>query len=86
MNMTTVFVEGDPYLAYQPAFSKSLPVQLFVNGITITLLIVLLFHLLCESSTFSSMDVVADTIVQSPRSTTTLSPRSTTASNSSLSS
>ena len=38
----------DPYLAYQPAFSKSLPVQLFVNGITITLLVVLLFHLLCE--------------------------------------
>ncbi|ORX38325.1 hypothetical protein BD324DRAFT_655690 [Kockovaella imperatae] len=41
-----IFVLGDPYLAYQPDFSKSLPVQLFVNGVTMTLLIVLLLHLL----------------------------------------
>ncbi|TXT08867.1 hypothetical protein VHUM_02995 [Vanrija humicola] len=36
----------DPYLQYQPAFSYSLPIQLLVSGITLTLLVVLLIHLL----------------------------------------
>ncbi|WVQ79711.1 hypothetical protein IAT38_001811 [Cryptococcus sp. DSM 104549] len=36
----------DPYLQYQPAFSYTLPIQLLVNGITLTLLCVLLIHLL----------------------------------------
>ena len=48
MENSTFLFSTDPYLAYQPAFSKSLPVQLFVNGVTLTLLVVLLFHLLCE--------------------------------------
>lgn len=39
---------ADPYLAYQPAFAYSLAIQLFVNGITITLLLVLLIHFLCK--------------------------------------
>jgi hypothetical protein len=38
----------DPYLQYQPAFAYTLPIQLFVNGITITLLLVLFMHLACE--------------------------------------
>jgi hypothetical protein len=38
----------DPYLAYQPAFAYTLPIQLFVNGITVTLLVVLCIHLACE--------------------------------------
>lgn len=37
----------DPYLAYQPAFAYTLPIQLIVNGMTLTLLCVLLLHLLC---------------------------------------
>ncbi|WVR09422.1 hypothetical protein IAU60_006489 [Kwoniella sp. DSM 27419] len=36
----------DPYLQYQPAFAYTLPIQLLVNGITFTLLCVLLIHLL----------------------------------------
>jgi hypothetical protein len=39
----------DPYLQYQPAFAYTLPIQLLVNGITVTLLCVLLIHLLCKS-------------------------------------
>jgi len=38
----------DPYLAYQPAFAYSLAIQLFANGITLTLLCVLMIHLLCQ--------------------------------------
>lgn len=37
----------DPYLAYQPAYAFTLPIQLLVTGITVTLLVVLLIHLLC---------------------------------------
>lgn len=40
----------DPYLAFQPAFSYTLPIQLLVSGITLTLLCVLAIHLICESS------------------------------------
>jgi hypothetical protein len=36
----------DPYLAYRPSFAYSLPVQLLIQGITLTLLVVLLIHLL----------------------------------------
>ncbi|ODN83562.1 hypothetical protein L202_01682 [Cryptococcus amylolentus CBS 6039] len=36
----------DPYLQYQPGLAYSLPIQLVVNGITGTLLCVLLIHLL----------------------------------------
>ncbi|WWC90559.1 uncharacterized protein L201_005495 [Kwoniella dendrophila CBS 6074] len=39
-------VEPDPYLQYQPTFAYTLPIQLLVNGITFTLLCVLLIHLL----------------------------------------
>jgi ABC-type lipoprotein release transport system permease subunit len=39
--------DADPYLAYQPAFAYTLPIQLLVAGITVTLLCVLLIHLLC---------------------------------------
>jgi hypothetical protein len=42
-------MDQDPYLAYQPAFAYTLPIQLFVNGITVTLLVVLCIHLLCQS-------------------------------------
>lgn len=38
----------DPYLQFQPAFTYSLPIQILVSGITLTLLVVLLIHLLCE--------------------------------------
>ena len=41
--------DADPYLAYQPPFAYSLPIQLFIYGITLTLLAVLLIHLLCKS-------------------------------------
>jgi len=44
----STMVSGDPYLEYQPAFAYSLPIQLFVGGITLTLLAVLLMHLLCK--------------------------------------
>ena len=40
---------NDPYLQYQPAFAYTLPVQLLCAGITLTLLVVLGIHLLCES-------------------------------------
>ncbi|WVW85403.1 hypothetical protein I302_107441 [Kwoniella bestiolae CBS 10118] len=39
-------VEPDPYLQFQPNFAYTLPIQLLVNGITFTLLCVLLIHLL----------------------------------------
>lgn len=42
-----IVLADDPYLQYQPAFSYSLPIQLLVSGITLTLLVVLLIHLLC---------------------------------------
>ncbi|GHJ86076.1 hypothetical protein NliqN6_2478 [Naganishia liquefaciens] len=37
---------ADPYLDYRPSFAYSLPVQLLIQGITLTLLVVLLIHLL----------------------------------------
>jgi hypothetical protein len=40
---------NDPYLQYQPAFAYTLPVQLLCAGVTLTLLVVLGIHLLCES-------------------------------------
>jgi hypothetical protein len=43
----STMVSRDPYLDYQPAFAYALPIQLFVGGITLTLLAVLLMHLLC---------------------------------------
>jgi hypothetical protein len=48
MGQIAIAMDADPYLEYQPAFAYSLPIQLFVHGITITLLSVLLMHLLCE--------------------------------------
>lgn len=38
----------DPYLAFQPAFAYTLPIQLLVSGITLTLLCVLAIHLICK--------------------------------------
>ncbi|KAL7422379.1 hypothetical protein Q5752_003025 [Cryptotrichosporon argae] len=37
---------ADPYLAYRPAFAYTLPIQVLAAGITLTLLVVLLIHLL----------------------------------------
>jgi hypothetical protein len=69
-------MEGDPYLAYQPAFAYTLPVQLLVNGVTLTLLVVLLIHLLCASRALhmaptSTVELTArshDAVPLSPRS------------------
>ncbi|WVF67483.1 hypothetical protein IAT40_002239 [Kwoniella sp. CBS 6097] len=44
--ITHYIMEPNPYLQYQPKFAYTLPIQLLVNGITITLLCVLLIHLL----------------------------------------
>ncbi|WVQ95143.1 hypothetical protein IAU59_002237 [Kwoniella sp. CBS 9459] len=44
--ITQYIMEPNPYLQYQPAFAYTLPIQLLVNGITVTLLCVLLIHLL----------------------------------------
>jgi len=49
--MDQIFSE-DPYLAFQPAFAYTLPIQLLVSGITLTLLCVLAIHLICTSRTF----------------------------------
>ena len=46
--MDQIFSE-DPYLAFQPAFAYTLPIQLLVSGITLTLLCVLAIHLICEA-------------------------------------
>ncbi len=76
-------LDQDPYLAYQPAFVHSLPIQLFVNAITITLLCVLFIHLLCQSSPCVAPFINTYLIPpQSPHNTTIPSPRSITASNS----
>ena len=45
--MDQIFSE-DPYLAFQPPFAYTLPIQLLVSGITLTLLCVLAIHLICE--------------------------------------
>ena len=37
---------NDPYLAYRPAFVRSLPVQIMVTGVVLTLVSVLFIHLL----------------------------------------
>jgi hypothetical protein len=47
--MDQIFSE-DPYLAFQPAFAYTLPIQLLVSGITLTLLCVLAIHLICMFS------------------------------------
>lgn len=47
--MDQIFSE-DPYLAFQPAFAYTLPIQLLVSGITLTLLCVLAIHLICTST------------------------------------
>lgn len=39
-------IPNDPYLDYRPAFAYSLPAQLLIQGITLTLLAVLLIHIL----------------------------------------
>lgn len=44
--MDQIFSE-DPYLAFQPPFAYTLPIQLLVSGITLTLLCVLAIHLIC---------------------------------------
>lgn len=51
--MDQIFSE-DPYLAFQPAFAYTLPIQLLVSGITLTLLCVLAIHLICTSSLYQS--------------------------------
>ncbi len=59
-------LSDDPYLQYQPAFAYTLPSQLLVTGVTLTLLGVLLIHLLCEFCV--GVDVsVSDRCVQGAR-------------------
>jgi len=83
LSMIGEILDQDPYLAYQPAFVHSLPIQLFVNAITITLLCVLFIHLLCQSSPCVAPFINTYLIPpQSPHNTTIPSPRSITASNS----
>lgn len=41
----SLFTFRDPYLDFQPHFAFSLPVQIFCNGIILTLAAVLLIHL-----------------------------------------
>lgn len=38
--------DADPYLSYRPTFGYSMPAQVFIQGITFTLLAVLLIHIL----------------------------------------
>ena len=38
--------DTDPYLSYRPTFGYSMPAQVFIQGITLTLLAVLLIHIL----------------------------------------
>jgi hypothetical protein len=38
--------QDDPYLAYRPAFARSLPVQILLTGVVLTLTAVLFIHLL----------------------------------------
>lgn len=45
-NMTSQIMATDPYLAYRPTFAYSVPIQILVEGITLTLVTVLLIHLL----------------------------------------
>ncbi|WVQ72010.1 hypothetical protein IAR50_001554 [Cryptococcus sp. DSM 104548] len=44
--MSTEILVADPYLQYKPGLAYSLPIQILVNGITGTLLFVLLIHVL----------------------------------------
>ncbi|CAK5282348.1 unnamed protein product [Mycena citricolor] len=37
---------GDPYLKYRPAFARSLPVQILLTGVVLTLVAVLFIHLI----------------------------------------
>lgn len=67
MDQFGLLMNTDPYLEYQPAFAYTLPIQLFVNGITLTLLAVLLMHLLCKLAIPSKCHRSS----QSQRSTTT---------------
>ena len=38
--------ETDPYLMYRPPFVRSLPIQILLTGVTLTLVVILLIHLL----------------------------------------
>lgn len=83
-------MEDDPYLQFQPGFATTLPIQILLTGITLTLLVILLIHLLCESPNLHPIGrCVAPkghvwkcgaTDTQSQHSTTTPSRPSTTAS------
>ena len=44
--LTWLRYASDPYLTYRPAFARSLPVQIMLTGIVLTLVAVLLIHLL----------------------------------------
>lgn len=62
---------NDPYLQYQPAFAYTLPIQILVSGITLTLLVMLLIHLLCEYSRLAPFPHPSHTKYQSQLSITT---------------
>lgn len=59
--MDQIFSE-DPYLAFQPPFSYTLPIQLLVSGITLTLLCVLAIHLICESCVSRLLDCLTSVL------------------------
>ena len=46
---------SDPYLAYRPPFSRSLPVQILLTGVVLTLGVVLAIHLLFTANLHYSL-------------------------------
>lgn len=38
--------DSDPYLAYRPSFARSMPIQILLTGVVLTLVAVLFIHLL----------------------------------------
>lgn len=41
-----LFIRFDPYVQYRPAFAQSLPVQILLTGVVLTLVAVLFIHLI----------------------------------------
>ncbi len=48
VHMTQLFdsLDADPYLHYRPAYARSLPIQILLTGIVLTLVAVLFIHLI----------------------------------------
>jgi hypothetical protein len=71
--MDQIFSE-DPYLAFQPAFAYTLPIQLLVSGITLTLLCVLAIHLICTIFSLSSSSIITVYVLTSSHDAIPLPP------------